>query len=51
MGRTGSILAVGLVTIGLATALTLPGRQTAQAATGFGNAGAHLFSTVITGKR
>lgn len=50
MGRTASIFVGGLVTIGIVTALVLPGRQTAAATTAAGNAGSKLLGTAITGK-
>lgn len=50
MNKTATILASGLVTAGIATAIFLPGRQTANVITASGNAGSKLFGTVITGK-
>lgn len=49
MGKTASILVAGVVTIGIITALVLPGRQTAQAITAAGNAGSGLLGTAIKG--
>lgn len=51
MGKgVGTIIAAGLVTIGLATAVFLPGRQTIGVVKAGGNAGQGLLSTAITGK-
>lgn len=50
MGKTGTIIATGLVTIGIVTAATLPGRQTVQVVKAGGTAGSGLFRTVISGK-
>jgi hypothetical protein len=50
MGRNVSILVAGVVTIGIITALVLPGRTTAASAKGFGDASSHLLSTAISGK-
>lgn len=49
MGRTASIFAGGLVTIGIITALVLPGRQTAATAKAVGSAGSQLLGTAIKG--
>lgn len=40
----------GIVTIGLVTALVLPGRQTAAVAKATGQAGQGLLGTAISGK-
>lgn len=50
MGRNISILVAGVVTIGIITALVLPGRQTATSAKAFGDASSHLLGTAISGK-
>lgn len=49
-GKPLTIFVAGLVSIGIITALFSSGRQTAQGATAFGNAGAHLLSSAETGK-
>lgn len=49
MGRTGTIFVSGLVTIGVVTALFLPGRQTVAGVKAFGNAGSNLLGTAIKG--
>jgi hypothetical protein len=51
MNRTMTLIASGLVTAGIATALFLPGRQTANVVKSAGNAGSQLFGTVISGKK
>jgi hypothetical protein len=43
MGKTGQILAAGLVAIGMATALFSPGRQTVAGIQAGGTAGSGLF--------
>jgi hypothetical protein len=50
MGRNISILIAGVVTIGIITALVLPGRDTAGAAKAAGDASSHLLGTAISGK-
>jgi hypothetical protein len=50
MGRNVSILVAGVVTIGIITALVLPGRNTATAVKAGGDAGSHLLGTAISGK-
>lgn len=50
MKGTGQILVAGLVTIGLATALLSPGRQTIGVTRAGGNAVQGVLSTAITGK-
>ena len=49
-GGTLQILAAGCVTIGIATAVLLPGRQTIGVTRSGGNAISHVASTVITGR-
>lgn len=44
MGKTATILAAGLVSIGLATALLMNGRQTSSALAAGGSAGGKLFN-------
>lgn len=44
------MLVGGIVTIGIITALVLPGRKTAQVATATGKAGSGLLGTAISGK-
>ena len=44
MGKTGQILAAGLVSIGMATALFSPGRQTVSGIKATGMAGSGLFN-------
>jgi hypothetical protein len=44
MGKTAQILAAGLVSIGMATALFSSGRQTTQGIAAAGTAGANLFN-------
>jgi len=44
MGKTGQILAAGLVAIGMATALFAPGRQTVAGIKAGGTAGSGLFN-------
>jgi len=48
--KTLDIFVAGIITIGIATALVLPGRNTAQVATAAGNASSKLLGTAITGK-
>lgn len=50
MGRNVSMLVAGVVTIGVITALVLPGRQTAPALKAAGQAGSGLLGTAISGK-
>lgn len=50
MGRTGTIFVSGLITIGVVTALFLPGRQTVAGVKAFGQAGSGLLGTAIRGK-
>lgn len=50
MGKTASMLTGGLVAIGMATALFLPGRTTATTVTAGGNAIKGVFGTAISGK-
>lgn len=49
MGRTIQILAGGAVTMGIITALFLPGRQTVQGIKAGGQAVQGIFGTVIKG--
>jgi hypothetical protein len=44
MGKTATILAAGLVSIGMATALFAPGRQTTSGIKAAGTAGSSLFN-------
>lgn len=50
MGKSAEILIAGVVTIGIITALVLPGRNTANVIKSAGNAGQGLLGTAITGK-
>lgn len=50
MGKTGTILAAGLVSIGLVTAAFGPGRQTVSGIKAVTDGGSKLFGTVISGK-
>lgn len=47
--KTLDIFVAGLVTIGLVTALVLPGRQTASVIKASGNAGSGLLNSAIKG--
>ena len=49
MGRTGQIFFAGLISIGVITALTLPGRQTVGVVKATGQAGSGLLGTAIKG--
>lgn len=49
-GKSAQIFVAGVVGIGLATALFLPGRSTVQAIQATGNAGSQVLGTAITGK-
>lgn len=49
MGKSAQILVAGVVTIGIITALVLPGRTTAQSLTAAGSAGSNLLGTAIKG--
>jgi len=48
-GQIGQIFVAGIVTIGVITALTLPGRQTVGVVKAGGDAGANLLGTAIRG--
>lgn len=48
---TVKVLIAGAVTIGVITALVLPGRNTARVITSTGNAGSNLLGTAITGRK
>jgi hypothetical protein len=50
MGKTVQIGVAGIVTIGIITALVLPGRTTAASTKAAGDATSNLFKTVIQGK-
>lgn len=50
MKGSAQILVAGIVTIGLATAVLLPGRQTIGTIKATGNAGSNLLGTAIKGK-
>lgn len=50
MSRNVSILVAGVVTIGIITALVLPGRNTVDTIGATGNATSHLLGTAISGK-
>lgn len=50
MGKSVSMLIAGVITIGVITALVLPGRKTAEVAKATGKAGQGLLGTAITGK-
>lgn len=47
--RVATIFAAGLISIGVATALFLPGRQTVQGIKAAGTAGSGLLNTAIKG--
>jgi hypothetical protein len=49
MGKGIAILAGGLVTIGVITALFMPGRQTVAGVKAVGSAGSNLLGTAIRG--
>jgi len=49
MGKTATIFVSGLITIGVATALFMPGRQTVAGVKAFGTAGSGLLNTAIKG--
>jgi hypothetical protein len=49
MGKTGTIFVSGLITIGVITALFMPGRQTVAGVKAFGSAGSGLLGTAIKG--
>jgi hypothetical protein len=49
MGRTAQIFFAGLISIGIITALTLPGRQTVGVVKATGQAGSGLLGTAIKG--
>ena len=49
MGRSAQIFFAGLITIGVITALTLPGRQSVGVIKATGNAGSGLLGTAIKG--
>lgn len=48
--RIGEIFVAGIITIGIATAVFAPGRQTAQTLTAGGKAASNLLGTAISGK-
>lgn len=48
-GRAATLFFSGIITIGIATALFLPGRQTVQGVKAFGSAGSGLLGTAIRG--
>lgn len=50
MGKTMTIFAGGIVTIGVITALFMPGRQTVAGIKAGGNAASGLLGTAIRGK-
>lgn len=47
--RPIEVFVAGVITIGIATALFAPGRQTAQTVTAAGKASSNLLSTAISG--
>lgn len=49
MSRNATLFVGGIVTIGIITALTMSGRNTAGVATSVGNAGSGLLNTAIKG--
>ena len=49
MNKTGTLFVGGLVTIGVVTALFLPGRQTVQGIKAAGSSGSQLLGTAIKG--
>lgn len=48
-GKVAQIFVAGIVTIGVITALTLPGRQTVGVVKAGGDAGSNLLGTAIKG--
>jgi hypothetical protein len=48
-GQVVQIFVAGIVTIGIVTALTLPGRQTVGVISATGSAGSGLLGTAIKG--
>jgi hypothetical protein len=48
--KAAEIFIAGVVTIGVITALFMPGRTTAQGVTAAGNASSKLLGTAIKGK-
>lgn len=52
MGKGGAVdvFVAGLITIGIITALVLPGRNTASVIKSTGQAGSGLLGTAISGK-
>lgn len=50
MGRNVQIFVAGVVTIGIITALVLPGRKTADVIGAAGKASSGLLGTAISGK-
>ncbi len=48
-GKVAQIFIAGIVTIGVITALTLPGRQTVGVVKAGGDAGSNLLGTAIRG--
>lgn len=50
MDRTVGVFIAGVVTIGIITALTMNGRQTASVLKAGGSAGSNLLGTAISGK-
>jgi hypothetical protein len=48
-GRAATLFVSGVVSIGIVTALFLPGRQTVQGVKAFGTAGSGLLGTAIKG--
>lgn len=49
MGKSAQLFVAGLVSIGIITALFLPGRSTVQGIGAIGTAGKGLLGTAITG--
>jgi hypothetical protein len=47
--KTVQVFVAGIIVIGVATALLLPGRPTAQVIKATGNAGSNLLGTAIKG--
>lgn len=50
MGKGITIFVAGVITIGIVTAMVLPGRQTAQVISAGGKATQGVLGTAITGK-
>lgn len=51
IGKTAQIFVAGVVSIGIATAVLLPGRQTVGVVKAAGTATSGVLGTAITGKK